>query len=248
MECRQRTLRKTIPWDKRTNTARIYTAPDTRQYRVFVDQLVAKNKTAERERVCYDAHVDWDANVVTDDDSNGNGDWVGSKADDKMVAAHNPKRRRANEENISDLMRNTPGFKARPTVIIDEDLEKLSCQDPQTEMLIWHYRLGHLSFKRIKGMAELGILYKRLAQVTAPKCAGCIFCSMTKKPWRIKGNKPKGVGHLATSPGKMVSVDQLESSAAGFISQLKGRLIRRRYKAATVFVDHFSRMSYVHLQ
>jgi hypothetical protein len=45
----------------------------------------------------------------------------------------------------------------------------------------------------------------------------------------------------------MVSVDQLQSSAAGFISQLKGRLTRRRYKSATIFVDHFSRMSYVHL-
>jgi hypothetical protein len=127
-------------------------------------------------------------------------------------------------------------------------LEKLSCQESQTETLIWHYRLGHLSFKRIKGMAELGILPKTLAQVTAPKCAGCMFGAMNKKPWRSKGNKPKGEGNLATSPGKMVSVDQLESSAAGFISQLKGRLTRRRYKAATVFVDHFSRMSYVHLQ
>jgi hypothetical protein len=46
----------------------------------------------------------------------------------------------------------------------------------------------------------------------------------------------------------MVSVEQLESSAAGFISQLKGKLTRRRYKAATIFVDNFSRMSYVHLQ
>jgi hypothetical protein len=93
--------------------------------------------------------------------------------------------------------------------IICEDLEKLSCQDPQTEMLRWHYRLGNLSFQRIKRMAELGILPKKLAQVTAPKCAGCMFGAMNKKPWRIKGNKPKGVVHLATSPGQMVSVDQL---------------------------------------
>jgi hypothetical protein len=110
-------------------------------------------------------------------------------------------------------------------------------------MFRWHYRLGHLSFQRIKRMEELGILPKKLAQVTPPKCAGCLFGTMTKKPWRNKGNKPNGVGHLATAPGQMVSVDHLESSAAGFISQLKGRLARRRYKAATIFVDHFSRMS-----
>jgi hypothetical protein len=82
MEWRKLTLRKTIPWDKRTNTARFYTAPDTRQYRAFEDQFDAKSKskTAERERVCYDAHVDWEANVVTDDDPDGNDDWGGAKA------------------------------------------------------------------------------------------------------------------------------------------------------------------------
>jgi hypothetical protein len=248
MEWRHRTLRKTIPWDKRTNTVRFCTAPDTRQFRAFADQFDAKNKTAERERVCYDAHVEWDANVVSDDDLDGEADWGGAESDDETVAAHNTERRRANEENLSDLMRNTPGFKARPTAIIDEELEKLSCQDPQTEMLRWHYRLDHLPFKKIKGMAELGLLPKRLAQVTSPKCTGYMFGYMTNKPCRSKGKKPKRVGHVATSPGQMVSVDQLESSASGFISQLKGRLTRRRYNASTVFVDHFSRMSYVHLQ
>jgi hypothetical protein len=97
-------------------------------------------------------------------------------------------------------------------------------------------------------MAELGILPRKLAQVNPPKCAGCLFGTMTKKPWRNKGKSPKGVGHLATAPGKMVSVDQMESSAAGSISQIKGKLTRRRYKAATIFVDNFSRMGYVHLQ
>jgi hypothetical protein len=71
MEWRQRTLRKTIPWDKRTNTAPFYIVPDTRRYRAFEDQFDVKNKTAERERVCYNAHVDWDANVVTEDESDG---------------------------------------------------------------------------------------------------------------------------------------------------------------------------------
>jgi hypothetical protein len=73
MEWRQQTIRKTNPRGT-TNTARFYTAPDTLQYRAFADQFDAKNKTAEREQICYDAHVDWDANVVTDDESDGNDD------------------------------------------------------------------------------------------------------------------------------------------------------------------------------
>jgi hypothetical protein len=181
-------------------------------------------------------------------ESDGTNDRGGAESGDKTVAAHSTEQRRTNEENLSDLFQNTPVFKVRPEAIIDEDLEKISCQDPHTEMLRWHYILGHLSFRRIKIMAELGILPKKLAQVTPPKCAGCLFGTTTNKPWRNKGNKPKGVGHLATAPGQMVSVDQLESSAAVFISQLKGRLTRRRYKVATLFVEHFSRTSYVHLQ
>jgi hypothetical protein len=203
MEWRQHTLRKTIPWDKRANTARFYTAPDTRQYRAFADQFDVKNNTSDPERVCYNAHVDWDANVVSEDEADGTGDWGGAKSDDKTLAAHNTERARANEENLSNLFRNTPGFKVRPAAIIDEDLERLACQDPQPAMLRWHYRLGHLSFRRIKRMAELGILPKKLAQVTPPKCVGCLFGNMTKKPWRNKGNKPEGVGHLATAPGQL---------------------------------------------
>jgi hypothetical protein len=133
--------------------------PDSR-YRAFADQFDVKSKTTERERVCYDAHVDLEANVVTDDESDGNDGWGGSESDDETVAVHNTERRRDNEENLSDLVRNTPSVKTRPAAIVDEDLENLSCQYPQIEMLRWHYRLDHLSFQRIKRMAELGILPK----------------------------------------------------------------------------------------
>ena len=40
----------------------------------------------------------------------------------------------------------------------------------------------------------------------------------------------------------------MQSSNQGFIAQLKGILTKRRFKYATVFVDHFSRYKYVHLQ
>jgi hypothetical protein len=37
------------------------------------------------------------------------------------------------------------------------------------------------------------------------------------------------------------------SMQVGFIAQLKGTLIKKRYMAATIFVDHYSRLKYVHL-
>jgi hypothetical protein len=37
------------------------------------------------------------------------------------------------------------------------------------------------------------------------------------------------------------------STQVGFIAQLKGSLTKKRYTAATVFVDHYSRLKYIHL-
>ncbi len=33
----------------------------------------------------------------------------------------------------------------------------------------------------------------------------------------------------------------------GFIAQLKGTLTKKRYTAATVFIDHYSKLKYIHL-
>jgi hypothetical protein len=38
------------------------------------------------------------------------------------------------------------------------------------------------------------------------------------------------------------------STEVGFYAQLKGRLAKKRYKVATVFVNHFSRLHFIHLQ
>ena len=66
---------------------------------------------------------------------------------------------------------------------------------------------------------------------------------MHRKPWRTKGKHSK-TRRVATEPGQIVSVDQLESPMPGFIAQLKGILTKQRYKYATVFVDQYSQLSY----
>jgi hypothetical protein len=43
-------------------------------------------------------------------------------------------------------------------------------------------------------------------------------------------------------------MDQLESLTPGFIAQLKGRLIKKRYGGATIFVHHASHLSYKYFQ
>jgi hypothetical protein len=44
-----------------------------------------------------------------------------------------------------------------------------------------------------------------------------------------------------------VSVNRMISTHVGFFVQLKGGLTKKRYKAASIFVDHFSRLRFVHL-
>ena len=51
-----------------------------------------------------------------------------------------------------------------------------------------------------------------------------------------------------TAPGLCISVDQMESLVPGLVAHMKGLPTKCRYSAATVFVDHYSQMGYVHLQ
>jgi hypothetical protein len=71
---------------------------------------------------------------------------------------------------------------------------------------------------------------------------------MTKLPWQGKETKADHEVFVATKPGECISVDQMTSTEVGFYAQLKGKLTKKRYKCATVFVDHFSRLQFVHLQ
>jgi hypothetical protein len=97
-------------------------------------------------------------------------------------------------------------------------------------------------------MAENGQLPKSLLKCKTPFCAACQYGKLTRQPWRHKGQDKQRHAKTITQPGQCVSVDQLESTQVGFIAQLKGKLTTQRYKYATIFVDQYSKYSYVHLQ
>lgn len=142
-------------------------------------------------------------------------------------------------------------------------LDKLNLQDPddydrespenqqmreQVAMLHWHFKLNHLPFPRIRLLAKQGLLPARLAHAKDPKCAACLSGRATRRPWRTRAppnNRPVPAVH---GPGDCISVDQLQSTVPGLIAQLKGIPTKRRFKYATVFVDQFSNVSFVHLQ
>ena len=50
-----------------------------------------------------------------------------------------------------------------------------------------------------------------------------------------------------TAPGQVVSIDQLVRTTPGFIPNHRGIPTAHLYVGATVFVDHFSNFTYIHL-
>ena len=129
-------------------------------------------------------------------------------------------------------------------VVEDDDVD---LPRPQEELLCWHYRLGHKPFAQLQQMAKAGDLPKRLATIRPPECAACRFGKATKVPWRTRGEKNRSL-RTATRPGECVSVDQLESTTPGLVAQLKGIPTKQRYKCATVYIDHYSRFTFLYLQ
>jgi hypothetical protein len=113
--------------------------------------------------------------------------------------------------------------------------------------MTWHVRLGHLHMSKLQRIAAAGRLPKQLEKCRQPLCQSCMYGMMVKKPWRTK-EQPRSIAPNTDAPGQHVSVDQMESPVPGLIGQLKRRLTIARYRFATIFVDTYSRASYVHLQ
>jgi hypothetical protein len=98
-------------------------------------------------------------------------------------------------------------------------------------------------------MAKRGELPKRLAKCPDPMCTACIYGQMTRKAWRTKA-EPVTIDkqRKITQPGECVSIDQMASPVPGFIAQIKGIPQKARYNSSTIFTDHYSDATFVHLQ
>ena len=116
--------------------------------------------------------------------------------------------------------------------------------------LSWHIRMGHAPFKIVRWAAQLGLIPKKLRHCTNEVCPACMYGKQKRRPWRSKGQTAKNARPIkrAKAPGECVSVDQLISSVPGLVGQTTGKLTKQRLYVATIFVDHFSGLDYVHVQ
>ena len=236
---------RTIYNSKRSNVPIIYSSPSSQHYTAYQ----ATVRQTIKHRYCTNFTCN-EATMISDDEESQASSRTTS--DDSILPTQQGEPP-STLEQINDTFTTPPPSDITMTVprdlptVIADDQELVTGIDDTSELMRWHYRLGHLSFNKMNILATKGLIPKKLGKVRPPKCACCIYGNMNRRPWRTKGGKQKSI-RIASQPGECVSVDQMESTAVGFIGQLKGRLTNRRYKYATVFTDHYSRYVYVHPQ
>jgi hypothetical protein len=134
-----------------------------------------------------------------------------------------------------------------PQDIIEEEEDRIP-DNHVAEVLRLHYKFDHLPIPKLQQMAKQGVLPKILANCAAPTCSACLFAKAQRKPWRSKTARNYQSPELPKRPGQVVSVDQFKSPTPVLIAQMTGILTTKRYVHATVFIDQYSRLGYVHLQ
>ena len=211
---------RTVDLDPATNIAAICSSPGHLKYGAF--HALQSLLVPQVNPVCFDTQV------VQEDDSS------------------------YDERQLSPLLsKEATDILTRSNTInrlgVTKDIQVEQQRTPTSEILRIHNQLNHLSFKTIQLMAAKGHFPKNLVDCQIPICSACMFGKLSRRPWRTKSQVIKSI-KLCTYSGQCVSVDQLESPTPGLIAQLKGIPTTKRYAAATIFVDHFSRLSFVHPQ
>jgi hypothetical protein len=168
----------------------------------------------------------------------------GATSNDLTVQASNLSSEKGDKEEKQTTRMRPLTFDVNSELKEDKHVYLATVND-QAELMHWHYRLGHLAFSKLKQLVLNGKIPRRLAKVKPPACTGCLFGAMTKVPW--KGRETSSKVFVAMEAGQCVSVDQMISMQVGFIAQLKGTLTKKRYTATTIFIDHYSRLNYIHL-
>ncbi len=249
--------KKTVPFQPTTNVPVFYMASSSRSYCAFAATFEAMEALYfQWEKVLeFPGCRDLMDNIVPEEfvaEENLNHDKEvsvdeGASEDDKTVKTSSLPSPPVDESPSKVICRGPLISNPLPSQEEGEDTQLATAND-QTKLMRLHYCLGHLPFAKLKQLALSGEIPKKLAKAKPPKCAGCLIGMMTKIPWRGRETKASQEVFVATKPGQCVSIDQMTSTEVGFYAQMKGKLTKKRYRCATIFVDHYSHLRFVHLQ
>jgi hypothetical protein len=252
---------KTFPFSTTTNVPTFFMAPSSCTYQTFTTTFEAcEAPFFQRETVLQvpgcpllreNADITPEEFVAEEDFHRGNRkrliDNKANEGDETIHTSNVPDPPDKTAAPNKSIHRGPLIFDPSPPIAANEDVP-LDAADDQAELMQWHYRLSHLSFQKLKQLGLNGEVPKKLSKLKPLKCAGCLFGAMTKLPWHGKELASSHEIFVAAKPGEIVSVNQIESKEGGFFVQLKVPLTKKWYRFCTVFVDHFSRLHFMHLQ
>jgi hypothetical protein len=183
IEWNQRKFRRTVPWDRRTNKGAF-----VQHYCVFDASHNIYQECHKHEHIYYMVHVILDDHTETSSNysqaDRGQAQSLEGEGDDEPPP---PRVYQTGEVNLTDFFTEEQA----PTIILDDESDRLAAASFQEELLRFHYSLGQTSYTKLKLMTALGILSRKLSTVHPPKCACCIFGAMTKKSKRNKAAPSK---------------------------------------------------------
>ena len=82
----------------------------------------------------------------------------------------------------------------------------------------------------------------------SPLFPDCIFGKHNRRLWRDRGKPKKHIRRTDQNfADANTSTDQMISSHPGLIPQRSGLLMKAKYHGATIFVDHHTDFTYIHL-
>ncbi len=129
-------------------------------------------------------------------------------ADDQTVKAKNTVTNTSNEAPDMSKIGRAGSLTFDPCPDSTHDKQHIHVpSDKQTELMHWHYCLGHPSFPKLEALAKIGKIPKHLANVMPLVYAGCTFGEITKVPW--KNREATRTVFKTTKPGQCVSVDEM---------------------------------------
>ena len=138
----------------------------------------------------------------------------------------------------------------------------INLDEPSKELLRWHYKLGHIAYKKVQFLMRSGVLSTSLAQRQLhkrccsmkkyPKCASCQYAKQTLRSSpgntkvRVQDHRQDILRADHVHPGQCISLDHFVTSTKGRLFSSRGRTnYKNLYTGGCIFVDHASGYVYV---
>jgi transposase InsO family protein len=229
----QRKNRLTVPLGS-SNVATFQLAPGYSKFNAFCAEAEVDYEKEQEDPIIIDA-----SEIVPDDEDDDDIVQSGSDTTDETDWCQPV-------DTEFDLNGPEKARQQLPNYIDDEEDQQPT--SAAAELLQYHHRFGHISFRRLQEMARQRVIPKRLAKCPVPACSACLYAKAIKRQWRHRTPNNVIASSKPTKPGERISVDQMVSPTPGLIAQMTGILTTKRYAYATIYVDQVSRLSFVWLQ